>query len=106
MPGPIVQMGATIMCSHAGQVMPTAPTPRVTLSGAPAVLLTDVSSVAGCPFMTGSNPMPCVTIQWTSGATRVLINGVPPLLQSSSGVSVPNGTPPIVAVTQMRVIAQ
>ena len=27
MPGPILHMGATVLCSHGGQAMPTAPSP-------------------------------------------------------------------------------
>ena len=36
MPGPLVQFGAQVMCSHGGQATATAPNPRVTLGGAPA----------------------------------------------------------------------
>jgi hypothetical protein len=48
-------------------------------------------------------------VQWMSPATRVLVNGMPPVLQTSTGMviaatGVPNG-PPIVASTQLRVVA-
>ena len=36
------------MCSHAGQAQPTAPNPRVTVSGQPTVLMTAPYVVAGC----------------------------------------------------------
>ena len=35
MPGPILHMGATVLCSHGGQAMPTAPSPVVLVSGMP-----------------------------------------------------------------------
>jgi hypothetical protein len=49
--------------------------------------------------------MPCVTAQWVTAATRVLVGGVPVLLQDSQAVCVPNGTGVTIAVTQVRVKA-
>jgi hypothetical protein len=48
-------------------------------------------------------------IQWLMGATRVLVNGTPPVLQTSVGLCIsatgsPNG-PPVVVNTQPRVVA-
>ena len=39
MPGPLLHLGATVLCSHGGQATPTAPNPRVLLSGQPATTL-------------------------------------------------------------------
>jgi hypothetical protein len=50
--------------------------------------------------------MPCVTAQWVTGATRVLVGGQPVLLQDSQAVCTPNGTGVNVVVTQMRVQGQ
>jgi hypothetical protein len=47
--------------------------------------------------------MPCVTAQWTVAALRVRADGVPVLLQDSQAVTVPNGVPLTVTVTQPRV---
>ena len=35
MPGFLVHVGATVLCSHGGQAQPTVPNPRVTVSGQP-----------------------------------------------------------------------
>ncbi|BAV06597.1 hypothetical protein FLA_2616 [Filimonas lacunae] len=93
------------MCAHAGTAQPTTPIPRVLVSGMPVVGMPSPYVIAGCPFMIGTAPSPCVTAQWVTGATRVLANGVPVLLLDSQSVCVPNGTPLLIAATQTRVTA-
>jgi uncharacterized Zn-binding protein involved in type VI secretion len=101
MPGFLVHMGATVMCAHGGQAQPTAPSPRVLVSGQPVATQLPPYVVAGCPFVPPS-PGPCVTAQWVVAATRVLIGGVPAVLQDSRAVCVPTGAPLTVLVTQFR----
>jgi hypothetical protein len=60
--------------------------------------------IAGCPFNVSSAPVPCVTAQWVVAAVRVLSNGQPLVLMDSQAVCVPNGTPLVPVVAQMRVI--
>ena len=91
------------MCMHGGQAQPTAPNPRVLVSGQPVVTLAAPYVVAGCPFVPPGGNGPCVTAQWVVGATRVLAGGMPVLLQDSQAVCVPTGTPLQVLVTQVRV---
>jgi hypothetical protein len=98
--------GATVLCMHGGQATPTAPNPRVTVGGQPVATQSAPWTVAGCPFMTGTNPMPCVTAQFTTASLRVTVGGVPLLLSDSQAVCAPNGTGVNVVVTQMRVKAQ
>lgn len=106
MPGFILHQGATILCQHGGQAQATAPNPRVLVGNQPVVTLAAPHVVAGCPFTTpAGNPLPCVTAQWVTGATRVLAGGVPVLLQDSQAVCIPNGTGVQVLVTQPRVKA-
>lgn len=103
MPGPLLHVGATVMCAHGGQAQPTAPNPRVLVSGQPIVTQSAPYVIAGCPFNVSGAPVPCVTAQWVSGATRVMSNGAPVLLLDSQAICTPNGTPLIIAVTQTRV---
>lgn len=105
MPGFIVHLGATVLCSHGGQAQPTTPNPRVLVSGQPIATMTVPYVVAGCPFVTPGGNGPCVTAQWTMGATRVFAGGAPVIVQSSMSVCAPTGTPLIVAITQTRVTA-
>jgi hypothetical protein len=102
MPGPLLHLGATVMCAHAGQATPTSSNPRVLVSGQPTVMLTTMYAVAGCTFPPVSGG-PCVTAQYVTSATRVLSSGVPLLLIDSQAICVPTGTPLLPVVTQTRV---
>jgi hypothetical protein len=106
MPGPLLHVGATVLCAHGGQAQPTVPNPRVLVSGQPTVTMTAPYVIAGCalPPPTAGNG-PCVTAQWLVGTTRVLSNGQPLLVQSSQAICAPTGTPLIIAVTQVRASA-
>ena len=104
MPGFLLHFGATVQCAHAGQAQPTVVNPRVMVSGQPIVTQPAPYAVAGCPFTTpAGNPLPCVTAQWVTGATRVLSNGAPVLLFDSQAICAPNGTPLLIITTQTRV---
>lgn len=104
MPGPVVHLGATVICSHGGQATPTAPFPRVMVGGQPVTTLTAPYVVAGCPFPPASGG-PCVTAQWVVGSMRVLAGGAPLVLQTGTAVCAPTGVPLHVLVVQPRVIA-
>jgi hypothetical protein len=104
-PAFVLHLGATVLCAHGGQAKPTAPNPRVTVSGQPIVTQAAPHSVVGCPFVAGGVASPCLTAQWTIGATRVTASGVPVLVQSSQAICAPNGTPVTIVTTQTRVSA-
>ncbi|HYD82098.1 MAG TPA: hypothetical protein VEC06_20020 [Paucimonas sp.] len=103
MPGFLLHVGATVLCSHAGQAQPTVPNPRVTVSGMPTVALTGPYVVAGCalPPPPAANG-PCVTAQWITAATRITSNGQPLLLLDSQAICAPSGTPLVIVQTQTR----
>jgi hypothetical protein len=104
MPGPILHLGATVLCAHGGQAMPTVPVPRVLVGGQPVATIASLYVVVGCPFVP-PQPGPCVTGQWMVGATRVLALGQPVAIQTGMAVCVPTGTPLLPLVVQPRVIA-
>ena len=106
MPGYLLHQSATVLCMHAGQAQATVPNPRVKVSGMMTVQQPNPWVVAGCPFVSGTNPLPCVTAQWVTGALRVKSGGMPLLLQDSQAVCAPNGTGVNIIVTQLRVKAQ
>jgi hypothetical protein len=99
----LLHQGATVMCMHGGQAQPTAPSPRVLVSGQPVVTMAAPYLVAGCPFVPPGGNGPCVTAQWVSSATRVLAGGMPVLLQDSQAICTPTGTGLNILLTQMRV---
>lgn len=104
MPGPLLHLGATVLCSHGGMAMPSAPNARVLVSGQPTVTMAAPYLVAGCPFNIAAVPVPCVTGQWVAAALRVFSNGQPVVLLDSQSVCVPNGTPLLPAGAQTRVV--
>ncbi|MFC5175307.1 hypothetical protein [Nocardioides taihuensis] len=107
MPGLALTQAGTVLCAHGGQAQPTAPLPRVLMSGSPAVGQSAPYVVAGCPFVAGTVPSPCVTDTWMTGALRVRSGGIPLLLQDSQSVCAPNGTPSmVISPGQARVMAQ
>ena len=105
MPGPILHMGATVLCAHGGQAVPTAPSPRVLASAMPIATIAAPYAVAGCPFVAPNGNGPCVTALWIVGAVRVLSLGQPVAVMSGVATCVPTGTPLMPVAAQMRVIA-
>lgn len=110
MPGPVLHVGTTAMCPHAGTLNIVAASPRVMVSNMPVAVLTDQGLVAGCVFtLPNGKPQPCVTTKWILGATRVLANGQPVLINPvvaicQSAEQIPAG-PPVISASQTRVIA-
>jgi hypothetical protein len=102
--GNLVHQGAAVICAHGGQAMPTAPNPRVTVSGQATVTLAAPWTIAGCslPPQAGG---PCVTGQWVVGTVRVTSTGQPLVIQGGSAVCVPTGVPLNVVAVQPRVVA-
>jgi hypothetical protein len=102
-PGFLLHVGATVLCAHGGQALPTVPNPRVRVGGQPVTTQPNPYTVAGCAFVPPPGNGPCVTAQWLVGATRVLAGGQPVLLQTSVAACTPTGTPLNILVTQTRV---
>lgn len=104
MPGFLLHEGATVMCSHGGQAMPTVPSPAVSVLGMPVGLASDPWVVAGCPGIPPPVP-PCVTAQWVVGTVRVTSFGQPLAIFGGVAVCVPTGTPLVPVESQVRVTA-
>jgi hypothetical protein len=110
MPGPVLHTGTVATCPHGGSLNIIAASPRVTVGGMPVAVLTDQGLVAGCAFtIPPAKPQPCVTTRWIVGATRVVANGQPVLINPVVAIclsadQIPGG-PPIIASSQVRVVA-
>ena len=105
MPGPILHVGAVMLCSHGGQAEPTVPSPRVLVLGMPITTIAAPYVVAGCAFVPPAGNGPCVTAQWTVGAVRVTSMGQPVAILTGMAVCTPTGTPLVPGCAQTRVIA-
>lgn len=104
MPVPVLHLGATVLCMHAGNAQAVSPFPRVLVSGQPVSTLATPYVVAGCALASTSAP-PCVSAQWVVGATRVLAGGAPLATFSAQAVCAPTGTGLLPVVAQTRVLA-
>jgi len=110
MPGFLLHVNMQAACPHLGRVSVVSSNTRVFVSTQPVATIADQSPIAGCTFtLPGPKPSPCLRVQWAAPATRVFVNGLPVLLQSSAPLSfclspeqAPQGTP-AVTVTQTRV---
>lgn len=104
---PILNTQSTVTCTHGGTVSLSTSNSVALIDKSPALLETDVHTVAGCPFtLPGGVPSPCMTVRWSAGATQAKVNGTPVLLQSSVGtcysaVQAPQSTA-IIAQVQQR----
>jgi hypothetical protein len=113
MPGPVLTIASVITCPHGPPASVVSANARVTASGAPVATMADAYPVSGCPFQVpvgaGTKPQPCLQVRWAAPATRVLVNGMPPVLATSpglgvSGEGIPQG-PAVVGASQPRVVA-
>ena len=104
MPGYLLHVGATVQCTHGGQAMSPTPDLRVKVNGQAIVTQTPPFTVTACPFATAAgNPLPCVTGNWITAATRLRASNKPVLLQDSQALTTPNGVPLNILSTQTRV---
>jgi hypothetical protein len=104
MPAPVLHLGAVVTCSHAGTATPTAPFPRLLVSGQPAVTIASPYAIVGCG-LTGTGAPPCATGQWLIGAVRVLAGGAPLATMAGASTCIPTGTPMLPLSAQPRVLA-
>ena len=110
MPGYVLTSASTIQCTHGGSASVMPSNTKVMADGSPILVESDVHTVAGCSFMIGNTPSPCLQIAWSGGAAKVSINGTAVLVKSSvgqckAGTGAVQGTA-TVASTQSKVQAQ
>jgi hypothetical protein len=74
-----------VQCVHGGQVLLLTTNTTLLAGGSPALLESDVHFVLGCPFTVGLVYMPCATVKWQAAATRLTVNGVGVLTETSIG---------------------
>lgn len=88
MPGNLLHIGFVGMCPHGGSTQGVPGSGRVKVNGQPVLTQADMVMVAGCAFMVGVKPQPCVTAQLVSVSLsqRVKAQGNPVVLSSSVGL--------------------
>jgi hypothetical protein len=79
---------SVMMCPHGGTVQPSSTNTSVLAAGAPLLRSSDVFIIAGCPFILGLVPHPCVTVNWVQPATASSAISNPTLTEASVGLCV------------------
>src|SRR6266446_2441760 len=110
MAGNTLNINSSLQCPHGGTVQIISANVRVKVDNAFAALATDQFLIAGCPFIIGLVPSPCITVQWILTDLRSKVNSTPTLSQSSVGLclnamQVPQG-PVVIANTQVKTKTQ
>lgn len=108
MPG-LLNMSSVMMCPHGGTVQPITSNAHVQAAGGYLLRSTDTFIIAGCPFVIGIVPSPCVQVEWVQPATESQVISNPTLTEASVGLCIgPAGVQGtvLVASTQPRVSGQ
>ncbi len=106
----LLNTSSTLMCPHGGTVSIVTTNSRVKGGGAFLALSSDTFQIAGCPFVLGLVPHPCVQVQWVQPAARSQAMGNATLTEESVGLCVaadqaPQG-PVQIVVTQSQVAGE
>lgn len=104
----IVTTGTQIMCNHQSPATSSKPSSRVKIANQPVVLQAPPLAVGSCPAKLpspgGPVPAPCVVINFSAPTTRVKIEGMAALIESSVGTCVgPLGAAASILPGQQRV---
>jgi hypothetical protein len=84
----LLSSSAIMMCPHGGMVSVIPANTRVTAAGGPLIGATDTYLIAGCPFVVGIVPHPCVQVQWVQPDARSQVNGDFTLSEESTGLCI------------------
>jgi hypothetical protein len=85
MPG-LLTTASIMTCPHGGTVQAIPADSSVTAGGAPLVTASDTFLIAGCAFVIGVVPSPCLTVQWVQPATGSTKSQNPTLTEASTGL--------------------
>jgi hypothetical protein len=98
----VLTASSVMMCPHGGTVQASPSATNVLIGGAPVLTASDVFVIAGCPFVIGVVPSPCLTVQWVQPAAQSTVSGNPTLTEASVGLCIgagPQGPVMIVAAS-------
>jgi hypothetical protein len=79
-------VASSLSCPHGGTVTASTSNTRVKANGELIVRSTDTFTIAGCSYMIGTVPHPCVQVQWDVHCERHDSQGDPSLNRDSVGL--------------------
>lgn len=65
----LLNTSSIMMCPHGGTVSVVTSNTQVMAASAPVIRATDTYLIAGCPFVVGVVPHPCMQVQWVQPNT-------------------------------------
>lgn len=77
-----------MMCPHGGTVSVVTSNTQVMAAGDPLIRASDTFLIAGCPFVIGIPPHPCVQVQWVQPDTESQVLSDFTLSEDSVGLCV------------------
>lgn len=77
-----------MMCPHGGTVQAITTNTKAKAGGDFILRSSDTFIIAGCPFMIGPSPHPCVQVQWVQPDTRSQVMSDFTLSEASVGLCV------------------
>jgi hypothetical protein len=103
----LLTMSSVMMCPHGGTVQPVTSNARTKAAGDFVLRASDTFLIAGCPFVIGIVPSPCVQVQWVQPSVDSQVISDQTLTEESVGLCIAatqavQGTV-LVAFTQPRV---
>ncbi len=84
----LLNVSSMMMCPHGGTVSVITANTQVMAAGDPCILATDTYLVAGCPFVVGIIPHPCVQVQWVQPDSASQVSGSFTLSEESVGLCI------------------
>jgi hypothetical protein len=104
MAGYFLTTTSVLLCPHGGTVVPSTTDTRVRAEGNPVLRSTDTFTIAGCPYVLGTTPYPCVRVQWDVHAERHTSQSDPSLTVDSVGfcLSADGGTQGTVVISSTQ----
>jgi hypothetical protein len=82
---PLLTVDATVTCPHGGQGTIT-PSQSAVVAGDSVCTESDEVTIDGCPFTIGTDPSPCVAVEWQSASTSCTAGGAAVLTTDSDGL--------------------
>lgn len=84
----LLNVSSTLQCPHGGTVSIITSNTRVKGGGDYLARSTDTFVIAGCPFVLGLVPHPCVQVKWVQPAARSKAVSAATLTEQSVGLCV------------------
>jgi hypothetical protein len=84
----LLTTASVLMCPHGASVMATTTNDKTKAAGDFILRASDAFSIAGCPFIVGVVPHPCVQVRWVQPAAQVKVLDDFVLAEASVGLCV------------------